>query len=113
MTYNTKNYRVLGLFPSSGILENRKNDVSETGSVYVSETSCFLFSRIPDDARSPKNSVILLEITCLLWNPTGNKISGHKKCLQATCPAFCRTVLIGGSPRNVEETLAQSFVLLY
>jgi hypothetical protein len=28
--YNTQNYWVLGLFPSSGILENRKHDVSET-----------------------------------------------------------------------------------
>jgi hypothetical protein len=32
MMYITQNYRVLGLFPSSGILENRKHDVSETGS---------------------------------------------------------------------------------
>jgi hypothetical protein len=31
----TQNYWVFGLFPSSGILENRKHDVSETGSVSV------------------------------------------------------------------------------
>jgi hypothetical protein len=31
----TKNYWVLGLFPLSGILENRKHDDSETGSVSV------------------------------------------------------------------------------
>jgi hypothetical protein len=31
----TQSYWVLGLFPSSGILENRKHDVSETGSVSV------------------------------------------------------------------------------
>jgi hypothetical protein len=30
MVYNTHNYWVFGLFPSSGILENRKHDVSET-----------------------------------------------------------------------------------
>jgi hypothetical protein len=32
-TYSTLNYWVFGLFPSSGILENRKHEVSETGSV--------------------------------------------------------------------------------
>jgi hypothetical protein len=35
MVYNTQNYWIFGLFPSSGILENRKHDVSETGSVSV------------------------------------------------------------------------------
>jgi hypothetical protein len=30
-----QNYWVFGLFPSSGILENRKHDFSETGSVSV------------------------------------------------------------------------------
>jgi hypothetical protein len=35
MVYNTQNYRVFGLFPSSGILGTRKHDVSETGSVSV------------------------------------------------------------------------------
>jgi hypothetical protein len=35
MVYNTQNYWVFGLFPSSGILENRKHDDSETGSVSV------------------------------------------------------------------------------
>jgi hypothetical protein len=54
MVYNTQNYWVLGLFSLSGILENRKHDVSETG--YVSETSCFLFSRIPDDGKVQKPS---------------------------------------------------------
>jgi hypothetical protein len=29
MVYNTQNYRVFGLFPSSGIPETRKHDVSE------------------------------------------------------------------------------------
>jgi hypothetical protein len=29
MVYNTQNYWVSGLYPSSGILENRKHDVSE------------------------------------------------------------------------------------
>jgi hypothetical protein len=90
MVYNTQNYWVFGLFPSSGILETRKHDITETGSVSVlkcvgktptklgsvievtsfqgtqlsmylptphmrtetdsvSETSCFIVSRIPDD----------------------------------------------------------------
>jgi hypothetical protein len=50
MVYNSQNYWVFGVFPSSGILKNRKNNVSETDP--VSETSCFLFSRIPDDGKS-------------------------------------------------------------
>jgi hypothetical protein len=33
--YNTQNYCVFELFPLSGILETRKHDVSETGSVSV------------------------------------------------------------------------------
>jgi hypothetical protein len=33
--YEPKNYWVFGLFPSSGNLQNRKHDVSETGSVSV------------------------------------------------------------------------------
>jgi hypothetical protein len=33
--HQTQNCWVLGRFPSSGILENRKHDVSETGSVSV------------------------------------------------------------------------------
>jgi hypothetical protein len=32
---NAQNYCVFGLFPSSGILETRKHDLSETGSVAV------------------------------------------------------------------------------
>jgi hypothetical protein len=32
MVCTTQNYWVFGLFPSSGILETRKHDVSETGS---------------------------------------------------------------------------------
>jgi hypothetical protein len=47
MVYHNENYWVSGLSPSSGILGNRKHDVSETGP--VSETSCFLVPRIPDD----------------------------------------------------------------
>jgi hypothetical protein len=54
--YHTQNYWVFGLFPPSGFLGTRKHDVSETGS--VSETSCFLVPRIPDDRKS-KNPVIL------------------------------------------------------
>jgi hypothetical protein len=33
--YNTQIYCVFGLYPSSGILETRKHDVSETRSVSV------------------------------------------------------------------------------
>jgi hypothetical protein len=35
MVYNTQNYWVFRLFPSSGVLDNRKHDVSEIGSVSV------------------------------------------------------------------------------
>jgi hypothetical protein len=35
MVYNTQNYWVFGLCPSSGILEARKHKVSETGSVFI------------------------------------------------------------------------------
>jgi hypothetical protein len=35
MVYNTQNYWLFGLFPSSSILENRKHDASETASVSV------------------------------------------------------------------------------
>jgi hypothetical protein len=35
MVYNTQNYWVLGLCPSSGIMKTREHDVSETGSVSV------------------------------------------------------------------------------
>jgi hypothetical protein len=82
MEYNTQDYWVFGLCPSSGILDTRKHDVSETGSVPVlrwrrgedtysvgplhlrtetdpvSEKSCFLVSRIPDDRKVQKKTVI-------------------------------------------------------
>jgi hypothetical protein len=35
MVYNTQNYWIFGLFPSSGILETRKHDVLVTGFVAV------------------------------------------------------------------------------
>jgi hypothetical protein len=35
MVYNTQDYWVFGLFPSSDILENRKHDVSEIKYVSV------------------------------------------------------------------------------
>jgi hypothetical protein len=35
MVYNTQDYWVFGLFPSFGILETRRHNVSETGSVSV------------------------------------------------------------------------------
>jgi hypothetical protein len=60
--YNTHNYWVFGLCPSCGILETRKHNVLETGSVSVlrwgedtySVGLCFLVSRLPDDGQSPK-----------------------------------------------------------
>jgi hypothetical protein len=85
MVYNTQDYWVFWTFPSSGILENRKHDVSETVSISVlrwkgggdtysvgpnwvgvfsplSETSCFLVSRIPDDGKVKKKTVILCKM---------------------------------------------------
>jgi hypothetical protein len=79
----THRITVFWTFPSSGVLETRKHDVSETGCVSVlrwkggeytysvgplrielisitglsypvSETSCFLVSRIPDDGKVQK-----------------------------------------------------------
>jgi hypothetical protein len=35
MVYNTQNHWVFGLCPLSGILESRKHNISETGSVSV------------------------------------------------------------------------------
>jgi hypothetical protein len=52
MVYNIQNYWVFGPFPSSGILETRKHDVSETD--LVSETSSFSVPRISDDGESPE-----------------------------------------------------------
>jgi hypothetical protein len=52
MVYNTQDYWVFWTFPSSCILETRKHDVSETDP--VSETSCFLVSRILDDGKVQK-----------------------------------------------------------
>jgi hypothetical protein len=49
--------RITGLFVIS-ILETRKHDVSETRS--VSETSCFLVSRIPDDGKFQKKNPVIL-----------------------------------------------------
>jgi hypothetical protein len=45
MVYNTYSHWIFGLFPSSGVLENRKHDVSETGSVSVSSVMRFLTHR--------------------------------------------------------------------
>jgi hypothetical protein len=63
MVYNTQVYFFFfGIFPSSGILETRKHDVSETDP--VSETSCFLVSRIPDDGKVQKKNPVNL---CKKW----------------------------------------------
>jgi hypothetical protein len=35
MVYKTQNYWLIGLFPTSGILETREHDVSEIGSVFL------------------------------------------------------------------------------
>jgi hypothetical protein len=74
MVFNTQNYWVSELCPTSRILNTRKNNVSETGSVSVLrwgdgdtysvgslrkskplslETLCFLVFRIPDNGESP------------------------------------------------------------
>jgi hypothetical protein len=52
MVYNTQNYFVSGLCPSSRIPNTRKHNVSETGP--VSETSCSLVFGILDDRQSPE-----------------------------------------------------------
>jgi hypothetical protein len=63
MADDTQDYWVFGYFPSSGILGNRRHDVSETLKTEtdpVSETSCLLLPRIPDDGKKvpkPSNSV--------------------------------------------------------
>jgi hypothetical protein len=83
MVYKTQNYWVFGLFPSLGILELenttfRKLDLFPFSGVWgkktrtqlgpleranlsnwitgpvISETSCFLVPKIPDDEKSPK-----------------------------------------------------------
>jgi hypothetical protein len=100
MVYNTQNHCFFwggGFCPSSGILETRKHNVSETGSVSVlrlggedtysvgsrpnphslrtetdavSEKLCFLVSRIPDDGQNPKTQrfwVDNLSLWCPQW----------------------------------------------
>jgi hypothetical protein len=52
MAYNTHNYWIFGLHPSSGILETRKHNVSETDPVSI--MLCFLVSRILDNGQSSK-----------------------------------------------------------
>jgi hypothetical protein len=62
MVYNTQNYWVFGLYPSSGILENtmfRKLDLFPSsgeggGEDTYSVGPNVVFSRIPDDGKSPK-----------------------------------------------------------
>jgi hypothetical protein len=47
MVYNTRDYWVFGLCPSSGIHLRTETDP-------VSETLCSLVFRIPDDGQNPK-----------------------------------------------------------
>jgi hypothetical protein len=74
MVYNTQNYWVFGLFPSSDILKTRKNDdrtlnlfpssgegedTYSVGSLrtetsQMSKTLCFIVFRIRDDGKSSK-----------------------------------------------------------
>jgi hypothetical protein len=54
MGYNTQNHWVSGRCPSSGILETRKHNRSETETDPVSETLRFLVPRIPGDGQSLK-----------------------------------------------------------
>jgi hypothetical protein len=58
--HGSQDYWVFWTFPSFGILEIRIHDVSETDS--VSETLCFLVSRIPDDGKVKKKTGILCVI---------------------------------------------------
>jgi hypothetical protein len=52
MVCNTQSYWGFRLCPSAGILKIREHNVSENES--VSDTLCFLVSRIPDDGQSSK-----------------------------------------------------------
>jgi hypothetical protein len=59
MVYNTWSHWVSGLWPSSGILNTRKHNVSSKGNMEkqldsFSETLCFLVFRVPDDVPSPE-----------------------------------------------------------
>jgi hypothetical protein len=58
MVYNTQSYWIFRLCPSSGILETREHNVSETGSVSILRlgplTLWSLVFRIPDGGRNPK-----------------------------------------------------------
>jgi hypothetical protein len=48
MVYNTENYRVFGLCPSSGILKAREHNVSETGIVSVQRwRGSYILSWVP------------------------------------------------------------------
>jgi hypothetical protein len=58
MVYNTQNYWVLGLCPPSDILETRKHNVSETGSVSVFRWGGgpgYGSPSLPDPTRPPRN----------------------------------------------------------
>jgi hypothetical protein len=52
MVYNSQNYWVFGLHPSSGILKTVEHNILETDP--VSKTLCSLVFRIPDDGQCPK-----------------------------------------------------------
>jgi hypothetical protein len=70
MVYNTQNYWVFGLFPSSGILENtsfRKLDLLphlhlRTETNLVSETPCSLEYQTMEKVQKPSNSVYLRNV---------------------------------------------------
>jgi hypothetical protein len=72
MVCNTQNYWVSVLCPLSGILNSRKQNVSETGYVRishlrtgtnaVSETLCFLMFRSPEDGQSPETQQFFLKL---------------------------------------------------
>jgi hypothetical protein len=72
MVCNIQNYWVSGLCPSSGILNSRKPNVSETSSSPhvrtekdpASETLCFLVFRIADYGQSPE--ILSLLTVCAL-----------------------------------------------
>jgi hypothetical protein len=74
MVYNTQNYWVSEFFPSSDTLENRKHDVSETGSVSVL-SRCLLPHSLEDGNRSSfRNIVFSILYNTGRWKKSRNPV---------------------------------------
>jgi hypothetical protein len=63
MVYNNQNYRVSGLCASSGILNSRKHDVSETRSVSaLSKAKETLILLGPLETANPESQDLVIEV---------------------------------------------------